>query len=153
MLPALLLMSCRTPLTALQNSSADSVFVVEKVRDTVIVVQADSSLVKALIECDSLGRAHLTEITELRSGQHVRAPTLSMRDNLITSASYMDHIVIPIQLKESIIKSSKAQVITRIVEVNRLTTWQSFWVIFGKCTAGLIAISALLLIAKKWLIK
>ena len=40
--------------------------VTETIRDTVIMVQPDSSILQALIQCDSTGRARLQEINALK---------------------------------------------------------------------------------------
>ena len=49
-----------------EKQTTDSVVIREILRDTVVTVEADSSLVRALVECDSLGRARLRELRENR---------------------------------------------------------------------------------------
>ena len=48
------------------------VVVTETVRDTVIRVQPDSSIVQALIKCDSTGRARLEEIRTLKESTRIQ---------------------------------------------------------------------------------
>lgn len=45
-------------------------------------IPADEAYIKALLECDSLGKVHLKEIAEIKSGRNVR-PELSRRGDTI----------------------------------------------------------------------
>ena len=51
--------------------------VTETIRDTVIMVQPDSSIMQALIQCDSTGRARLQEIKALKESARMQQ-TISM---------------------------------------------------------------------------
>ena len=65
------------------------VTVTETVRDTVIQVQPDSSIVEALIRCDSTGRARLEEISTLKESVRVQQ-TLTLKENKLTAKTIVD---------------------------------------------------------------
>ncbi|MPL77602.1 hypothetical protein SDC9_23459 [bioreactor metagenome] len=54
--------------------------VIEKQFDTVLFTLPDSASIVALIRCDSLGNAYLSEIAKLKTGRAVR-PSLTVKDN------------------------------------------------------------------------
>lgn len=54
------------------ESTEHTVTVMETVRDTVVQVRPDSSIVRALIRCDSTGRARLEEIRMLRESSRLQ---------------------------------------------------------------------------------
>ena len=78
------------PVKTMTRSMSDSVVVRETVRDTVIELSPDSSLVRALIECDSLGRARLSELLDYRAGDRISPPVITMVDNILTAKSQVD---------------------------------------------------------------
>jgi hypothetical protein len=72
------LIGCRSnkPVT----STTTKVIVSERQIDTVLFTRPDSASIVALIRCDSLGNAYLSEIQKLQSGKAVK-PSLSVKDN------------------------------------------------------------------------
>ena len=63
LLSALAVASCCPKLYPRKTENTEhTVVITETIRDTVIQVQPDSSIVQALIMCDSTGRARLEEI-------------------------------------------------------------------------------------------
>ena len=101
------------------------VTVTETVRDTVIQVQPDSSVVEALIRCDSTGRARLEEIQTLRQSARVQQ-TLSLKDNRLTSKAVVDSMGIYLTYKDRYREEQKVQTIETVIEkeVNILHWWQ-----------------------------
>ncbi len=71
------------------ESIEHTVVVTETVRDTVIQVQTDSSIVQALIKCDSTGRARLEEIRTLKESARVQQ-ILALEDNKLTAKAVVD---------------------------------------------------------------
>ena len=124
------------------------VVVTETVRDTVIQVQPDSSIVQALIRCDSTGRARLEEIRTLKESSRVQQ-TLNMKDNKLTVKAVIDSMGIYLTYKERYREAQKVQVVETIIEkeVNVLKWWQMamIWIgiatlvfVFGKVITTLI---------------
>lgn len=101
------------------------VVVTETIRDTVIQIRPDSSIVQALIMCDSTGRARLEEIRTLKESARIRQ-TLALKDNKLTAKSVVDSMGIYLTYKERYPEEQKVQVVETIIEkeVNVLKWWQ-----------------------------
>ena len=113
-----------------------TVITTETVRDTVIQIQPDSSIVQALIKSDSTGRARLEEIRTLKESARVQQ-TLALKDNKLTAKSVVDSMGIYLTYKERYLEEQKVQVVETIIEKegNVLKWWQKalMWI-------GIIAI-------------
>ena len=107
----------------------------EIVNDTVVEVQADSALIKALLECDSAGNVLLKRIAEYEAGRHVNPPQVDIRDNVLTAKVKVDSFGIFMTFREryaertDFMESQEKETVT--VYVNRLTGWQKFRVRLG----------------------
>ena len=101
------------------------VTVTETVRDTVIQVRPDSSIVQALIKCDSTGRARLEEIQTLRQSERLRQ-TISLQNNRLTSKAVIDSMGIYLTYKDRYREEQNVQTIETVLEkeVNILRWWQ-----------------------------
>ena len=115
----------------------------EVVRDTVIQVQPDSSILQALIQCDSTGRARLQEIQTLKESARLQqsikmeADPLPYQPTVITVQATVDSMGIYLTYKDRFKESVETREIETIIEkeVNILHWWQKtlMW-------AGIIAI-------------
>ena len=115
----------------------------EIVRDTVIQVQPDSSILQALIQCDSTGRARLQEIQTLKESARLQqsikmeADPLPYQPTVITVKATVDSMGIYLTYKDRFKESVETREIETIIEkeVNILHWWQQtlMW-------AGIIAI-------------
>lgn len=117
-----------------QSHTLDSTIVQERERDTIVYAPADQSMIRALLECDSLGQVHLNRLLEYQSGERLKPPILEVKDNVLTAKATIDSMAIYIKLKERDTKSYRqsTSVQTKIVEVNHLTWWQQLWIKTGK---------------------
>ncbi len=120
----------------------DSIYVKEVVRDTVVLIEPDSSLVRALIECDSLGKAYISQIIEFDHGDDIAPPIIYIEDNILTSKAIVDSMEIFLKLKDIYSERVIDKTSTKVVEVNNLTTWQNMM-----CSLGHIALGAIMLFA------
>ncbi len=113
---------------------------VEILRDTVVRVERDSSLVRALIECDSLGQARIKELVEIQSGLNVAPPSLELKDNILTSSAQVDSMAIYLTLKDRYTEHKQVEIIERVetIEVNYLTRWQKWMCALGHIALGFI---------------
>ena len=115
----------------------------EVVRDTVVQVQPDSSILQALIKCDSTGRARLQEIQTLKESARLQqsikmeADPLPYQPTVITVTATVDSMGIYLTYKDRFKESVETREIETIIEkeVNILHWWQKLlmW-------AGIIAI-------------
>ena len=108
------------------------VTVTETVRDTVIQVQPDSSIVEALICCDSTGRARLEEIQTLRQSARVQQ-SLALKDNKLTAKAVVDSLGIYLTYKERHKEEQQVRTIESVIEkeVNILKWWQKALMAIG----------------------
>ena len=149
LLSALAVTSCCPKLFPHKKDNAEhTVVVTETIRDTVIRIQPDSSIVQALIKCDSTGRARMEEIRTLKESARVQQ-TLALKDNKLTAKAVVDSMGIYLTFKERYREEQKVQVVETVIEkeVNILKWWQMamIWIgiaalvfIFGRLIALLI---------------
>lgn len=116
----------RRPTTTRSEIQTDSIYVREVIRDTAIIVQADSSLMRALVECDSAGQARLKELLYLRTGRYVSSPVVTIRNNVLTATAKVDSFAVYARLFARFTEKAKAREVTtqKTVYVNQLRWWQ-----------------------------
>lgn len=119
--------------TAIDRQTTDSVIVVETLRDTVVRIEADSSLLRALVECDSLGQAHLRELLEYQAGDRLKPPQVVIRDNVLTATAEVDSMAIYLRLKDRYEERFRTdrKTETVYVETNKLTWFQTLFYRLG----------------------
>ena len=111
----------------------------EVVRDTVILVQPDSSILQALIQCDSTGRARLQEINTLKESARlqqsiqIEPEPLPYQLTAITVKTVVDSMGIYLTYKDRFKKSTEVREIETIIEkeVNILYWWQKMLMWIG----------------------
>ena len=104
----------------------------EVVRDTVIQVQPDSSILQALIQCDSTGRARLQEIQTIKESARLQqsikmeADPLPYQPTVITVKATVDSMGIYLTYKDRFKESVETREIETIIEkeVNVMYWWQ-----------------------------
>lgn len=146
-LTALTTFSCCPKLYPHKTESTEhTVVVTETIRDTVIQVQPDSSIVQALIKCDSTGRARLEEIRTLKESARVQQ-TLAINDNKLTTKVIVDSVGIHLTYKERHREEQKVQLVETVIEkeVNILKWWQKALMWIG-VTAAILSIALLALV-------
>ena len=120
----------------------------EIVRDTVVQVQPDSSILQALIQCDSTGRARLQEIKALKESARLQQ-TISIepepqpyKPTVITVKATVDSMGIYLSYKERYKETAQIQKIETVIEkeVNVLKWWQKLFITLGILFICLVAI-------------
>ena len=135
----LVLQSCCPKFYPQTTTTVEHVEVVkEVVRDTVVQVQPDSSILQALIKCDSTGRARLQEIQTLKESARLQqsikmeADPLPYQPTVITVKATVDSMGIYLTYKDRFKESVETREIETIIEkeVNILHWWQKLlmWV-------------------------
>ena len=123
----------------------------EIVRDTVVQVQPDSSILQALIKCDSTGRARLQEIKALKESARLQQ-TISIepepqpyKPTVITVKATVDSMGIYLSYKERYKETAQIQKIETVIEkeVNVLKWWQKLFITLGILFICLVAIKIL----------
>ena len=149
LIPAAILSACCPKLYIERTDRTETVK--EIIRDTLIQVQPDSSIVQALIRCDSTGRARLEEIRTLKESsrlqQTITARTESQphKPTLITVKAKVDSMAIYLTYKDRLHETTEIREVEKVIEkqVNILKWWQKFlmWVGVGTITAAAIRIT------------
>ena len=126
--------------------------VTEVLRDTVIMVQPDSSILQALVQCDSTGRARLQEINTLKESARLQQ-TIKIdpdpkphKPTVITIKTQVDSMGIYLIYKERYKETAEIQQIETVIEkeVNILKTWQKVLMWLGVLAILWILIKILL---------
>ena len=126
--------------------------VTEVLRDTVIMVQPDSSILQALVQCDSTGRARLQEINALKESARLQQTIKIDSDpephkpTVITIKTQVDSLGIYLIYKERYKETAEIQQIETVIEkeVNILKTWQKVLMWLGVLAILWILIKILL---------
>lgn len=131
------------------ESTEHMVVVTETIRDTVIQIRPDSSIVQALIMCDSTGRARLEEIRTLKESARIQQ-TLALNDNRLTTMAVVDSMGIYLTYKERYREERKVQTIETVIEkeVNVLKWWQKALMWMGAITVFSIVLFGIIGILK-----
>ena len=126
--------------------------VTEVLRDTVIMVQPDSSILQTLVQCDSTGRARLQEINALKESARLQQ-TIKIdpdpephKPTVITIKTQVDSMGIYLIYKERYKETAEIQQIETVIEkeVNILKTWQKVLMWLGVLAILWILIKILL---------
>lgn len=133
---------------AKEHTLTDSIVIHEVIRDTVVTVSEDSSLIRALIECDSMGRARLSQLIEYRSGERISPPSIDITDNILTAKSKVDSVSIYLELRDRYKENFRNTQETVFIETNKVTGWQKIRMRFGE-TFMLLIIAATVLAIRK----
>ena len=140
------------------ENTEHTVTVTETVRDTVVQVRPDSSIVRALIRCDSTGRARLEEIRMLRESSRLQQ-TLAVESHAepyqptaVTVRAVVDSMGIYLTLLERHREEQHVRTVETVVEkkVNVLRWWQTALMWMGGVALILLAaiVTARLLLHK-----
>lgn len=153
----LVLQGCCPKFYPQTTTTVDHVEVVkEVVRDTVIQVQPDSSILQALIKCDSTGRARLQEIQILKESARLQqsikmeADPLPYQPTVITVKATVDSMGIYLTYKDRFKESTEVREIKTIIEkeVNILHWWQKVLMWIGIVFSLLFALKLYFLLKR-----
>ena len=146
-----LLCGCRSSKPLYANETVrDSIVVTEVVRDTVINNESDISILRALIECDSLGQARLSRLLDYESGKRTKPPMVSIGGNVLTAKSVVDSMSIYLELKDRYEEHYKTTSKVSVIETNRLTGWQTLRLRLGELFIVTAAGGLVLLVIRKY---
>lgn len=125
---ALFMQSCKAKKEVSSTQRLQTLIIRDTVRDTLVQVKADASLIRALLECDSAGNVLLKRILEYEAGEHVDPPKLDIQDNVLTATAEVDSFGIFMTFRERYVERTDYMESQEkeIVYVNRLTGWQKF---------------------------
>lgn len=133
---------------SIEKKDSVSVVLKETLRDTIIIVPADSSWLQMLIECNEDGEAMIKQLISYENGSRVQLPGISLKNNILTAECKVDSSAVYAILKdrETYRTAISSEVTTVNVPVNYLTWWQKTQLILFKVFAGVIFIYLLFII-------
>ena len=122
----------------------DSVLVVERWRDTTIILPPDSAWLKAWLQCDSTGNILMQQL-ELKSSNFVmplaRLESIAPSGAILSLDCKADSLEMVIRLKERTIRHLQQSRTTQYIEVERkLTWWQQTQIYLGRALLALLAV-------------
>lgn len=139
-----MLWACRTGKPAMVSSSDSTqseirTKYVEIIKDSTVFIDPDSSLLQALLACDSNGQVMLKNLLSYQNGKHAKVPEVAISNNKLTVKSRVDSFSIYFWWKLTHASSDsshyreKKTVITMPPErVNYVTGWQHFFIKSGQ---------------------
>ena len=149
----LVLQGCCPKLYPSSTESIERIEVVKEIiRDTVIQVQPDSSILQALIQCDSTGRTRLQEINSLKESARLQQSIqmepepLPYQPTAITVKTVVDSMGIYLTYKERFKESTETREIETIIEkeVNILYWWQKLLMWMGGSIILIVVIRSII---------
>lgn len=116
----LFLAGCRTSKPVIYEHVVTKDSVVYVVRDTTIIAPADSSHIKALLECDSLGNVLIKQIENMQGRLNARQ-NLTIQDNVLEADCICDSMSIYATLRDRHQTTTTAK--TVYVEIEKELKW------------------------------
>lgn len=121
-------------------------------RDTTFILPADSCLIQALIECDSMGLARISEILKLKNGIRV-TQQVDLKDNILIVQAFVDTASIVARWMERQVTVKEEKVVTIEKRVNFIKGSQWFFIYCGYLFCFIAAATLVILIIRIWLKK
>lgn len=134
--------SCSRRQYPVQTTQTTSVTTITEVQhDTIVTIQPDTSMLQALIECDSTGQAYLREINQLKSSSYLHQ-SLNLTNNVLTATAVVDSMDIYLTYKDRYQETTNTTTETKTVTVttNIMKPWQQMLMYLGAIAALAIAI-------------
>lgn len=133
-----------------ETSQKDSVYNThyESIRDTAIPVAPDSSMIKMLVRCDSLGQAYLSQLISYQAGNNISIPKVTLSHNILTANCKIDSMAVYAKLKDKYGLEVRYKERTIIQKVNELTPFQKFAIKAFWVYTCLLIITILLFVIK-----
>ncbi len=142
-LPVILLLpSCsRRQYPQQSTGTVTTTTITETLHDTIITIQPDSSMIQALVECDSTGQAYLRQIHQLKAGTQIRQ-TIHLEGGRLTATSAIDSMSIYLTYKDryQTTETSRTETSTITVTTNILKSWQKLLMFIGALALIITAI-------------
>jgi hypothetical protein len=120
----------------------------EKVVRVEVPVPADSSVIQALLACDSIGNVYMRTIEQLQ-GERIKQDVKLENNKVTIKASDNAKEVHETSTSDSIKYVYREKAVPYPVEVNKLTSWQSFQIWTGRIVLILLLLFGIYRMALK----
>ncbi len=130
---------------------SDSIVVVDRWRDSVVTIPADSAWLKAWLECDSTGKVMLQEL-KAANGRNASFTVVTLTPvgygSLMEVGCNTDSLELLLKIREQTIERLERNV--NYIEVEKpLTWWEATQVRLGRLFLMIVAALAVLMTVKK----
>lgn len=139
------------PPESIQKDSTLSVSIVEKLKDSTVLLPADSSSIVAELAHDSSGNITIRQIVSYKQGKDLAIPRLSIRKNTLTVQTNLSERKLLLYYKEKFKETlmQKSLTVTKPVFINRLYWYQKVLNYMGLAFLIYICILTIKLFIKK----
>ena len=124
------------PMCPQKDSIVKTITLTETIRDTIIKIKPDSSIIQSLLMCDSLGNVYIKNIEDLHVGLLAK-PKIVLKNNIIRLKCVVDTQAIFLRFKERYKESNTNISKTKIITTNKLTKIQKAFIYMGRILVGL----------------
>jgi len=83
----------------------------ETVRDTIVILEPDSSVITLLLECDSVNNVIIKNLLEYKGGYKLHPPDISIDNNVLTAKCKTDTIIYSFPIYTIDIKEKEVEII------------------------------------------
>ena len=140
---ALSVQSCRSSKSLMTSTlNKDSVIIVERLRDSTIILPPDSAWLKAWLQCDSTGNVLLQQLESKSSNIIVpmaRLTSIAPSGAILALDCKTDSLEMLITITDRTIKHLQETKTTQYIEVERnLTWWQQTQIYLGRVLLALL---------------
>jgi len=137
----------------IQPVQADTVIkdsIVERIRDSTIYIDADTSVLNALLKCAG-DKVKLVEILHYTQGKLAKLPIIHIKDNILYVKCTIDSLAIYFQWREKDVFRSLKTSHVYVKITNELTGWQWFQIWCGRILWMLAGLFIVWIVIKKYL--
>lgn len=119
-------------------------------KDSITYLPADSSWLKALVECDEYGQVILKELQGYRNGKNVEVPLVTVSANVLTVKCKIDSMAVYNHYSKTVKKETqyRDRKVTETKYTNILSKWQKTQILFFWIESALLLLFSFLFISK-----
>ena len=119
-------------------------------KDSITYLPADSSWLKALVECDTYGNVLFKELQGYKNGKNVEVPMVTVSGNVLTVKCKIDSMAVYNHYVKSVKKETqyRDRKVTETKYTNILSKWQKTQVLFFWIESALLLLFSFLFISK-----
>ena len=119
-------------------------------KDSITYLPADSSWLKALVECDTYGNVLFKELQGYRNGKNVEVPMVTVSGNVLTVKCKIDSMAVYNHYVKSVKKETqyRDRKVTETKYTNILSKWQKTQILFFWIESALLLLLGFLFISK-----
>ncbi len=124
--------------------------IVEIFRDSIVKIPADSSIIKALLKCDSLGNVYVATIDMYSPGKNIK-PEIVVKNNWLTAICKVDSMKVYITYRDRYERKTEEKLKIAYKE-KELSKWQIYLIETAKILLSILALVVIFYVFKNWVL-